>query len=345
MTMLTRRQRACTRAVPAAAAAALVTAALIAGCGGSGSSLLLYSGQHPLLTGELVKGFERETGIQVAVHINDGLVIADQLLQEGSDSPADVYLTENSPELQNLDEHGLLAPVPESVLSQVPAADNSPQGDWVAFALRISALAYDPARISASQLPTSVLALAGPAWKGRIGIAPSDSDFPPVVSAVKARYGLVATKAWLAGLERNATIYQDDESVVAAVNRGEIATGIINSYYWFRLRFEIGAKQMHSAVYYFPNHNAGSVENISGAAILKAAPHRTEAERFLRYIVSAPAQSLISHSDDFEYPVRPGVAPNPELPRLSRVSPAVLGPAALGNDQAAVQLIQAAGLV
>ena len=111
----------------------------------------------------------------------------------------------------------------------------------------------------AGQLPKSLLELAEPAWKGKVAIAPTDSDFVPLVGAIAATYGKQAAVSWLAGLKHNAQLYQSDESVVAAVNRGDVATGIINHYYWYRLRLEVGAQRMHSALYFFPDHNVGSL--------------------------------------------------------------------------------------
>jgi iron(III) transport system substrate-binding protein len=330
-----------------AVALVLVCSAIAAGCGGSSGdphSILLYSGQHPQLTDALVRGFEKQTGINVKVRTNDGVVLADQLLQEGPASPADVYFTENSPELETLQQHGLLATLPASTLKQVPRPDAPPSGTWAPVALRVSGLAYSPKLISKSSLPQSVLDLAQPAWKGKVAIAPTDSDFPPVVGAVLAQYGPAAAKQWLAGLKRNAQVFQTDEAVVAAVNGGRVATGVINHYYWYRLRTEIGAQAMHSAVYYFPDHNVGSIENISGVAVLKTSKHPELADRFANFLVSRAAQRIIGQGDDFEYPARPGVTANPQLPPLSSLAPATLGVVKLGNDQAAAKLIQESGL-
>ncbi len=331
----------------AAGLAALATALALAACGGGSHdpSIVLYNGQHPQLTNALVSAFEKQTGVQVRVRTGDGIVLADQLLQEGTASPADVYISENSPELVELAQHHVLAPLPDSTLAQVPPTARAPSGDWVGMALRVGALAYDPARVSAAQLPSSVLALAQPQWKGRIAIAPTDSDFSPIVGAVIARYGVATATQWLAGLKRNAQLYQSDESVVAAVNRGDVALGLINHYYWYRLRLELGAGAMHSALYYFPGQNVGSVENIAGAAVIRSSSHGALAEEFVLFLVSRQAQEILARSDDFEYPVRPGVAPNAALTPLRRIAPAVLGPVALGNDQRAAALIEQAGLV
>jgi iron(III) transport system substrate-binding protein len=333
------------RVIAALGLAATILA--LAGCGGSGSSdpsLVLYNGEHPQLTSDLVQAFTRQTHIKVSVRTGDGIVLADQILQEGNSSPADVYLTENSPELMNLEDRGLLVKLPAGTRAQVPAREQSPAGDWVGVALRVSSLAYDPSKVSHAQLPSSVLDLAGSAWKGRIAVAPTDSDFPPVVGAISAVYGQAAAVKWLAGMKRNAQLYQDDESVVVAVNRGDVATGIINQYYWYRLRTEIGAGAIHSSLYYFPNHDPGSIENISGAAVLASSKRRALAEKFVSFLVSPAAQRILAGSYDFEYPARPGIAPNPQLPALSSLSPAKLSPTALGNDQQAAKLIQEAGL-
>jgi iron(III) transport system substrate-binding protein len=327
-----------------ALAALAATGLIVVGCGGSKKpSIVLYNGQHPELTAAMVSAFQRATGISVKQRTNDGVVLADQILDEGHSSPADVYLTENSPELVSLSQHGLLARLPRSILDQVPAADRSPNGTWVGVALRVSSLVYNPSRISRSQLPTSILDLAAPQWKGKVAIAPLDSDFPPVVGAVIATHGKNAAATWLAGLKRNAAVYQDEESVVAAVNRGSEAVGVINHYYWYRLRREIGAKAIHSGLYYFPKGDPGSVVNVSGAAVLASSHHLADAERFVALLVSPAGQRLISQGDDYEYPVRVGVAANPALPVFASLPHAGISVSALGNDLPARTLLIKAG--
>ncbi|HXX90913.1 MAG TPA: extracellular solute-binding protein [Acidimicrobiales bacterium] len=344
--MHTRRGRS-TRIRVAALVAAIAAGGFgLAGCsGGNGSNtIVLYNGQHPQLTQALVTAFEAKTGITVRVRTDDGIVLADQILQEGASSPADVYLAENSPELMLLQERHFLSPLPTTVLDQVPAADSSPDGDWVGVALRVCALVYNPSMISASQLPTSVLDLAQPQWKGKLALAPTDSDFPPQVGAVIATYGKQAAQNWLQGLKANASLYQDEESTVAAVDHGHAAVGIINQYYWYRLRLEQGAANTHSKLYFFPNRDVGAIENVGGAAVLASSHHKSEAQQFLSFIVSTQGQQILSQGDDYEYPVRPDVAANPELVPLAQVNPAVLNVVSLGDDLQSAALIQQVGL-
>jgi iron(III) transport system substrate-binding protein len=326
-------------------AALLVLAALLGACGGGGeTSLVVYNGQHPQLTRMLVAAFERQTGIRVRLRNGDSLVVATQVLQEGGASPADVILSENSPELVNLEQNGRLLRLPPAILAQVPAAYSSPAGRWVGTALRVSSLVYDPARIARSELPQSILELAQPRWRGKVAIAPTDSDFPPLVGAVIARHGADRTAAWLRGLKRNAATYQDEEAVAAAVNRGSAAAGVINAYYWYRLRLEVGERGMHSALHYFPYHDVGSIVNVAGAAVLATSRHTDAAERFVAFLVGKPGQRIVADSDDFEYPARAKVAANAALPPFARTPHATLPLSRLGDGRAAARLIRAAGL-
>ncbi len=310
----------------------------------SAARIVLYNGQHPQLTEAEVTAFEKQTGIKVRVRTNDGVVLAEQILEEGSHSPADVYLTENSPELMLLTQHHLLARLPSELLREVPARYSSPTGNWVGVALRVSCLVYDPRLLNARQLPAHLVELAERRWKGKVAIAPTDSDFLPLVGGVIATYGKRAALRWLEGLKANALQYADDESVVAAVNRGQVALGVINQYYWYRLRSELGARKMHSELYFFPHRDIGGLENISGAAVLASSRHKQAAERLVAFLVSTRGQRILAQSDDYEYPVRPGIPPNQLLPPLSKVQPAVLSVVKLGNDLPAAALLQQAGL-
>lgn len=334
------------------AAAACAGAALtLAACGSSGSSgssargtITLYNGQHQQLTQAIVTAFEKQTGIRVKVRTDDSITLADQILQEGGNSPADVYLCENSPELMLLTQHKLLTELPASVTDKVPAADASPTGNWVGVALRISAIAYNPSKIGAPALPTGILDLAKPQWKGKVAIPPTDSDFVPLVGAVLARYGHQAALDWLQGLKRNAKTYQDEESAVAAVNRGAQAIGLVNQYYWYRMRQELGTSSTHSKLAYFTAGDPGNVENIGGAGVLASSKHQKEAQKFVAFLVSPRAQRILAAGDDFEYPAVRSVSPNKVLPPLATVPATSISVTALGDDLPAAKLMREAGL-
>jgi iron(III) transport system substrate-binding protein len=310
------------------------------------ATLILYNAQHEQTVDTLVAGFEKATGIQVKVHSGDGPEVANQIIQEGASTPADVFFTENSPEIAVLDEKGLLAPVDPATLAQIPAKYNAPDGNWVGVLAREDVLAYNTKMISESDLPKSLLDLADPAWKGKIAIAPSDNDFLPLVNAVLVTKGHDATLAWLRGLKANAQIFDDDEGVVAAVNRGAVATGIINNYYWARLQSELGAGHMQSTIYHFSGGDVGGLINVSGAGVLKTSKDPKDAQAFLAYLVAADTQKVLADNTVvFEYPLHPGVAPNPVLKPFDQLQPPAISVAQLGDDAQVVGLLTAAGLL
>src|SRR6185437_1642355 len=210
----------------------------------------LYSAQHQQMIDLLTHSFTKQTGIQVRVHSGEAPEIANQIAQEGARSPADVYFTENSPELTLLDEKGLLAKIDPATLAQVPSKYSAADGKWVGVLARENVLAFNPEMIHEDQLPASLLDLAKPEWKNKVAIAPADADFLPLVQAVVALKGKAAALDWLKGLKQNAQLFDDDEGVVAAVDRGAAATGITNNYYWARLRTEEGADRIHSQIHH-----------------------------------------------------------------------------------------------
>ncbi len=312
------------------ATAAFLAALLLAACGGSGTSstdtptasssissptslagqtITLYNGQHEQTTSLLVGAFEKRTGVKVSVRSADEAELGDQIIQEGSNSPADVFYTENTPVLEHLREENLLAQLEPATLAVIPARYNSAQGDWVGVSARVSVLVYNTSQISPASLPGSILALAQPQWKGKLGVAPSETDFQPLITAITKLKGAAAAEKWLAGVKANSRIYPDNETVVAQVNNGESAVGLINHYYWFRLRDEVGKSGLHSALHYYAAGDPGDLLNVSGAAVLKSSSHQAAAQAFVAFLVSKEGQETIAHSHSYEYPLRPGVSP------------------------------------
>jgi len=309
-------------------------------------TLNLYSAQHEQTVDLLTKAFTKETGIDVKVHSGEAPELASQLVKEGASSHADVFFTENSPELELLSEKGLLAKVAPATLSSVPAADSGSNGDWVGVLARENVLVFNKSMIKEEELPSSLLDLAKPEWKGKLAIAPTDADFLPLVGAVAALKGRQAALDWLKGLRENAAIFDDDEGVVAAVDRGAAAVGIINNYYWARLHVEKGADQMKSAIHHFAGGDVGGLMNVSGAAVLKASRNPAAAQKFLAFLVSKPAQEMLANLDiTFEYPLAPGVAANPVLKPMNELSPPPLTLKQIGDDGDAAKLLREAGLI
>jgi iron(III) transport system substrate-binding protein len=322
---------------------------LLTACGSSGgaNSITLYNGQHEETTAALVSAFEKATGINVEVHSGDEDALAEQIATAGSHSPADVIFTENTQALEFLQEKGLLAQVDAATLAHVPTKYDSPTGNWVGVSGRVSVLIYNPSLISESQLPTHVLQLADSKYAGKLAIAPGESDFQPVVTSVERAYGEAATIKWLEGIKANAGnhSYPDNETIADEVNRGEVAFGIVNQYYWYRLRAEVGVANLHSQIIHFAPRDPGYVVDVSGAAVLAASRHKTDAQKFLAFVTSKAGQEIIGHSTSFEYPIDSGVTTSqPETP-FNELQPYPITLAELGDGTAAVDLMQKVGLL
>ncbi|HVV74699.1 MAG TPA: extracellular solute-binding protein [Mycobacteriales bacterium] len=333
----------------------------LAACGGSssggagggkgglaGTTITLYNSQHEQTTSALIQAFTAKTGIKVRVKDGDEDALTAQIEEEGSHSPADVFYTENSNWLQQLDDRKLLAPVNASTLRDVPKPDSATNGDWVGVSARVSALVYNPSKVPASQLPTSIMQLADPQWKGKLGLAPAETDFWPVVSAIARAKGDAAALAWLRGIKANAgsdANVPDNETLTSDVDNGTTAIGLINHYYYYRLRAEAGASNFHAKLAYFAPRDPGYVEAISGAGILASTHHLAAAQAFLKFLTSNAGQRILATSDSFEYPIRPGVPASSELPPLKSLKPNDFTPAELGTGLDAKSLMQQVGLL
>lgn len=343
-------------AVLAAAAIALAAAGLAA-CGATGAggiTLTLYSGQHEQTADQLISAFEQKTGIHVVVRSGDEDVLADQIAAEGNRSPADIFFTENSPPLESLQAKGMLAKVDPATLAKTPSRFNSPQGDWVGVSARVSAIVYNPALISASQLPRHISQLASPAYAGKLAIAPGETDFQPIVTAYQRAYGTAATLTWLSKLRSDAAghVYADNETIASQVNRGAVAFGVINQYYWYRMRAEIGAGNIHSRLAYFAAGDPGYVIDVSGAAVLKSSKHQAAAQKFVAFLVSKQGQEILAtpgtgaaQSLSFEYPIASGVSTRTGEVPLSQLHPYGITIGQLGDGRTAITLLTKAGLL
>ena len=332
-------------------AAILMAGPMLSACGSAEAAdpltITLYSGQHVQTTDSLVSAFEKATGITVNVRSNDEDTLADQIVAEGSRSPADVMFTENSQVLEFLQGKGLLSAVAPSTLALTPARYDSPQGEWLGVSARVNVLIYNPHLISKSQLPATVLQAASPKYRGKLALAAGETDFQPIVTSVARTYGQAAALSWLAGLKANAGshLMPDNETMADEVNRGLVAFGMVNQYYWYRLRAEIGAAGTHSQIAYFAPHDPGYVVDISGAAVLKSSRHQAAAERFLAFLASKQGQEIIGHSISFEYPIASGVTTvQPETP-FDQLQPNSITIPELSDGSTAVALLRKAGLL
>ena len=332
----------------ATATVALSLAGVLAGCGADDAAaaekLTVYSAQHESLVRTMVEGFTDETGIELEFRDANDSELANQIVQEGEASPADVFLTENSPSIDVLDREGLLAPLDAATLEQVGEHYRPGSGNWTGFAARSTVLVHNPSVLPAAELPASILDLAGPEWAGRIGIAAGGADFQAIVAGVLALRGEEETRTWLAGLERNADVYQSNTAVMKAADEGEIDAGVMYHYYWYRDQAEQGLQSDDAALHYLRNQDPGAFLSVSGAGVLASSDQPEAAQQLVAYLTSPAAQERLADSSALEYAVGAGVASAEVLPPLEELQAPEVDPGSL-DQQKVTELMQEVGLL
>jgi iron(III) transport system substrate-binding protein len=307
-------------------------------------SLTIYNAQHEGLTREWADAFAEETGIVVTIRNGSDMEFANQIVQEGERSPADVFLTENSPAMALVDGKGLFEPVDKATLEQVPEQFRPANGHWIGVAARSTVFAYDKTKLSADQLPKSMLDLAQPEWKGRWAASPSGADFQAIVGALLQLKGKQETAAWLDGMKENFTAYRGNSTAMKAVNAGQIEGALIYHYYYFGDQAKTGENSRNVALHYFKNGDPGAFVSISGGGILASSQHKEQAQAFLKWLTGQDGQAILRDGTSYEYAVGKGDASNKALVPLADLQAPRVEPSALNNADV-TDMMTAAGLL
>ena len=306
--------------------------------------LLIYNAQHESLTKEWIDAFTKETDIKVTYRQGGDTELGNQLVAEGDASPADVFLTENSPAMAAVERAGLFADLDSETMNQVPSQYRPASGRWTGVAARTTVFVYNKAELQPDQLPKTLIDLQQPAWKGRWGAPPTKADFQAIVAALLQLKGEAATAQWLAGMKANAVTYNDNIATLKAVNAGEVDGGVIYHYYWFRDQAKTKEMSGNTALHYFRNQDPGAFVSLSGGGVLKSSKKPQQAQQFLRFITGKAGQEVLEKGDSFEYPVASGVPANPALVPLTDLQAPIVDPTTL-DAQKVTDLMTKAGLL
>ena len=319
--------------------------ALGCGPGGQGSSpgeLTIYSGRSETLVGPLIEQFSKGTGVRTSVKYAGTPQLAATLLEEGDNTPADIFFAQDPGGLAAVEQ--MLAPLPETILERVPAWASSSTGKWVGLSGRARTVVYNTEALTESGLPPDIYDFIDPKWSGRIGWAPTNASFQTMVTAMRSVWGEEKTGKWLEGIQANRPkIYPKNTPIVAAVGSGEIEVGFVNHYYLHRFLAEEG-DDFPARNYHPKAGGPGAIIMVAGAGILDRSDNRTTAERFLGFMLSQVAQEFFANKT-FEYPLAEGVAMNPALVPLSEISNPGLTADKLSGVRGTQQLLRQTGLL
>ena len=283
-------------------------------------NLVIYSGRSESLIGPIIEQFEAESGLDVSVRYGSTGEIAATLLEEGENSPADIFYAQDPGGLGAVQAAGLLAPLPAELVSLVPAGFAHGGGEWVGISGRARVVVYNTDTVTAADLPGDLAGFTEPSWNGRIGWPVTNASFQTMVTGMRQLWGEAETRDWLASIQaNNPTVYENNTAVVAAVAAGEVEVGFVNHYYLYRFLASEG-ESFPARNYFLPGGGPGSLIMVSGAGILKTAPNAANAERFLAYMLGQEAQQYFA-TQTFEYPMRDDVTLPDLLPPLADLAP------------------------
>ncbi len=314
---------------------------LMGGLSQSGAALAsnvlnLYTARHYQTDEALYANFTKLTGIRINRIEGKEDELFERIRREGPASPADVFITVDAARLQAADDAGLFAPVRSRVLeARIPEQFRDPEGNWFGFSYRARVIAYARDKVKPEEV-ASFQDLAKPRFKGRLCVRSGGHVYNrTLVAAMLHHLGEDRTEAWLKGIVAN--LARDpkggDTDQIRAVAAGECDVAITNHYYYARL---LGSNKpedqevVRKVGIVFPDQKGpGAHVNISGGGMLKHAPNKDAAVRFLEYLASDEAQAYFANGNN-EWPVVPGVKiDNPQLAamgsfKVDRLSASIL---------------------
>jgi iron(III) transport system substrate-binding protein len=323
-------------------AAVLLVLLALAGCGGEEGDITVYSGRQEDLVEGLFEQFEEATGIEVDVRYGDSAELAATIAEEGDNTPADVFFAQDAGSLGSVGEEGLLAELPAETLDKVDERFADPQGRWVGTSGRVRVVAYNTEALSEDELPDSIWDYADPAWRGRLGLPPTNASFQAMVTAMRLEAGDERTREWLEGLAANEPrIFENNVQTLEAIAAGEIDAGFVNHYYLYGLLEE--EPEAPVANHFLEPGDAGALVNVAGVGILRTTDRPGMAQQLADYLLG-PGQEYFATETD-EYPLVAGVSPETELPPLSDLQGPDIELGAFGPElKATLEMLDSVGL-
>lgn len=305
-------------------------------------SLTIYSGRSETLVDPIIRQFSQASGVKVSVKYAGTPQLAATLQEEGDRTPADVFFAQDPGGLGAVDK--VLVRLPDDILGKVPAWARPPDGKWVGISGRARVVVYNTRRLTAADLPDSILDFSDPKWKGRIGWPPTNASFQTMVTAMRVMWGEDKTRQWLRGIQANGPkVYANNTAVVAAVGSGEIDVGFVNHYYLYGFLQEQG--ESYAARNYHPRGGGpDALVMVAGAGILSTSKSKEAALRFLEFMLSPVAQQYFA-SKTFEYPLIQGVNTHRLLTPLEQIKRPSIDQEGLKDIQGTQRLLREAGVL
>jgi iron(III) transport system substrate-binding protein len=306
--------------------------------------LVVYSARNEQLVRELFDTYSKDTGTRIRFITDKAGPLMQRLKAEGANTPADLLITVDAGNLWRAAEEGVLQPVDSAVLSKnIPAHLRDPGNRWFGLSVRARTIVYSTTRVKPEELSTYE-DLASARWKNRLCLRTSKKVYnQSLVATMMARLGEKKTdevvRGWVANLATD--VFSNDTSLMKAIEAGQCDVGIVNTYYYGRLK---NKQPDLAAALFWPNQKTSGVHvNVSGAGVTRYAKHRDSAVKFLEWLSTPPAQKILAESN-MEYPANPQVKPHPMVAAWGSFKQDTLNVSNAGKLQSsAVMLMDRAG--
>ena len=305
----------------------------------------LYSGRNETLVGPLIEQYAEETGVSIDTRYGGTGELAATILEEGEDTPASLFFSQDAGALGLLADEGRFETLPAELLDRVEERFRDSEGRWVGVTGRARVLAYNTDTVSEDELPGSVRDLTDPAWAGRVGWAPENASFQAFITAFRLLDGDDAVRGWLKAMIANGAVNFGDSNsaIVQAIGNGEIDAGLVNHYYLYAVGREAG-EGFPVANHFFAGGDPGSLINVAGIGLIKGANDENAALAFVDYLLSEEAQEYFA-TETFEYPLVEGVAAPEGLVPLGEIAHPDIALGDLADLRGTLDLLSEVGLV
>ena len=305
-------------------------------------ALTVYSGRSKTLVEPLFEQFGKDTGIQVNARYGDSAELAAAIMEEGRNSPADLFFSQDAGALGAVSERGMLSKLPDTLLTRVDPRFRSDKSEWVGLSGRARVVVYNTNDLKVEDLPDTVQGFTDSKWQGKLGWPPTNASFQAFITAMRLLDGEAAAKQWLQGLQANGVkTFNNNTAIVEAVGKGEIQAGFVNHYYLHTFIKEQG-ESFPARNYHPRGGGAGSIINVAGAGILTTAKNPEAARTFTDYMLGTAAQQFFADRT-FEYPLVPGIKTNALVTPLSEIKTPNLDLSQLSDLEATLNLLREVG--
>ena len=304
--------------------------------------LLIYNGRKEEFTKPFFDMFEKKTGIKIVVKSGKSSGLANTLLVEKENSPADIFFSQDASNLGAVSTAGLFEKLPTTILNEVDGRYRSVNSDWVGTSGRARVLVYNKEMVKAEDLPKTMQDLTDAKWKGKLAWAPKNGSFQSHIAAMIKVLGIESTTKWLKAMKANGIEDQPKNSaIVRAVAEKKVSAGLVNHYYLYKIRKDM-PEAKNAENHFFENGDMGMFINVSGMGILKSSKKKEAAQKFIDFMLSKEAQEIF-RDVNYEYPMAAGVNPHEGLKSLAEINPVKCDLGDLEKIEETQKVLEAAG--